>query len=244
MLVPADRIAPMTATIIERARAWTEELIALPAGEGVELELVHDKPWMGFNLYLGDLRGRVSINADRQQSAIEVLHLTLHETYPGHQAERALKDQRLVREQGRLEETLVLGPTPQSLIAEGIAELAVDLVLSSPGGPAIADGFGLDLGLALAVERVVEPLRWAEVNAAMLRHESGSSDADVHAYLCRWGLMEDQLADHLIRFMSAPGNHTYLAVYPAGRDWCRAYVNGDLDRFRYLLTEQVRVTNG
>ena len=117
----------------------------------------------------------------------------------------------------------------------------MDLVLSTPGGAAIADGLDLDLGFALAVESVVEPLRWAEVNAAMLRFESGTSDADVHAYLCRWGLMEDHLADHVIRFMSAPGNRTYLAVYPAGRDWCRAYVNGDLDRFRRLLTEQVRV---
>jgi hypothetical protein len=241
MLVPADRIAPMVATVMERARAWTEELIALPAGEGVELELVHDQPWTGFNLYLGGMRGRVSVNADMPRSAMEMLHLTLHETYPGHQAERALKDQRLAREQGRLEETLVLGPTPQSLIAEGIAELGVDLVLSSPAGPSIADGFGIDFDLALAVEDAVQPLRWAEVNAAMLRTDSGLSDADVHAYLCRWGLMEDHLADHVIRFMSAPGNRTYLAVYPAGRDWCRAYVDGDLDRFRQLLTEQVRV---
>jgi hypothetical protein len=241
MLIPADRVAPMMATVMERARAWTEELIPMPAGEGVELELVHDRPWAGFNLYLGDMRGRISVNADLPRSAMEVLHLTIHETYPGHQAERALKDQRLVREQGRLEETLVLGPTPQSLIAEGIAELAVDLVLSSPGGAAIADGLDLDLGFALAVESVVEPLRWAEVNAAMLRFESGTSDGDVHAYLCRWGLMEDHLADHVIRFMSAPGNRTYLAVYPAGRDWCREYVKGDLDRFRRLLTEQVRV---
>ena len=243
MLVPAERIAPLVAAVIERARAWTEQLIALPAGEGVELELVHDQPWSGFNRYLGDLRGRISVNVDMPRSAFEVLHLTLHETYPGHQAERALKDQRLVREQGRLEETLVLGPTPQSLIAEGIAEVAPGLVLSSSDGPAIADGFDLDLDLALAVDRVVEPLRWAEVNAAMLRYEAGSSDADVHAYLCRWGLMEDHLADHVLRFMSAPGNGTYLAVYPAGRDWCRAYVNGDLDRFRRLLTEQVRIVD-
>ena len=214
----------------------------MPEGEVVELELVREQSWSGFNLYLGGMRGRISVNVDMPRSAMEVLQLTLHETYPGHQAERALKDQRLVREQGRLEETLVLGPTPQSLIAEGIAELGVDLVLSSSGGAAIAEGFDLDFDLALAVERAVEPLRWAEVNAAMLRFSSGLSDADVHAYLCRWGLMEDHLADHLIRFMSAPGSHTYLAVYPAGLDWCRAYVNGDLDRFRRLLTEQVRVS--
>jgi hypothetical protein len=241
MHVPADRIGPLVTAAISAARAWTERLVALPAGEGVELELVHDQPWSGFNQYLGDLRGRVSVNADMPRSALDVLHLVLHETYPGHQAERALKDHLLVREQGRLEETLVLGPAPQALISEGLAEMAPGLVLSGPGGAAIASGLDLDLAHALAVEQAAEPLRWAEVNAAMLRSDSGAGDAEVHAYLCRWGLMAEESADHLMRFMSAPGNRTYLAVYPAGRDRCRAYVDGDLNRFRRLLTEQVRV---
>jgi hypothetical protein len=205
------------------------------------VELVHDEPWSGFNRYLGNLRGRISVNTDMPRSALDVLHLALHETYPGHQAERALKDELLVREQGRLEETLVLAAAPQALVSEGLAEMAPGLVLSGPDGAAIAAGLELDLDHALAVERAAEPLRWAEVNAAMLRYDSGAGDADVHAYLCRWGLMPDDAAGHLIRFMSAPGNRTYLAVYPAGRDRCRAYVDGDLDRFRRLLTEQVRV---
>jgi hypothetical protein len=240
-LLPNEEVEPLVAAVIERARAWTEEFVALPAGEGVELEIVHDQPWSGFNHYLGGLRGRVSVNADLPRPAMELLHLTLHETYPGHQAERALKDHLLAREQGCLEETLVLGPTPQSLISEGLAEVAPRLVLGSPSGAEIVAGLDLDLDHALAVDEAIDVLRWAEVNAAFLRYESGAGDAEVHAYLCRWGLLDGDLADHVIRFMDAPGNRAYLVVYPSGRDLCRAYVNGDPDRFRRLLTEQLRV---
>lgn len=240
-LVPSEQVESLVAGAIARARAWTEQLVALPDGESVELEIVCDQTWSGYNTYLGGLRGRVSVNADLPRPPLELLHLTLHETYPGHQAERALKDHLLVREQGRLEESLVLGPTPQSLISEGLAEVAPRLVLDSAAGAEIAAGLDLDLAHALAVDRAVDVLRWAEVNACLLRYEAGASDAEVHAYLCRWGLLEGELADHVLRFMDAPGNRTYLVVYPAGRDLCRSYVDGDRDRFRRLLTEQLRV---
>ena len=70
--------------------------------------------------------------------AFELLQLTSHETYPGHHAERAAKDHLLVRGRGLLEETLVLAPTPQSLVSEGIAELAPTVLLEGDGGGAFA----------------------------------------------------------------------------------------------------------
>jgi len=47
-------------------------------------------------------------------SALELLVLVMHETYPGHHTERCSKEHLLVRGRGLLEETLVLVPTPQS----------------------------------------------------------------------------------------------------------------------------------
>ena len=40
------------------------QLFGLPDGEHVDFELVTDKPWSGFNNYLGDLRSPVAINTD------------------------------------------------------------------------------------------------------------------------------------------------------------------------------------
>jgi hypothetical protein len=244
--VPAERIETTLAAVIDEARTWTRGLVDLPDEEGVELEIVRDEPWMAFCAYLGGLRSRISVNVDLPQSAIGLLVLAMHETYPGHHAERCCKEHLLVRGRGLLEETLVLVPTPQSLVTEGIATLAPDVLLDGDGAPALAAaihdaGIELDVAHARAVERALEPCRWAEVNAALMLHDGGASEAEVHAYLERWGLMTPQLASHVIRFLNEPTSRSYMITYPAGRELCGAYVAGDPDRFRLLLTEQVRV---
>jgi hypothetical protein len=245
MLVPTERIEPAVSAVVEEARARTRGLVELPDGEGVVIELVRDEPWLAFNFYLGNLRSRFAVNVDLPMTAIDLLHLTIHETYPGHHAERCSKDQMLVRGLGLLEETIVLVPTPQSLVSEGLAELAPRMLLEGDGGSALAailqsTGIEFDLTHALAVERAAEPCRWAEVNAALMLHETGASAAEAQAYLERWGLLSPELAAHLVRFISEPPR-TYVITYPAGRELCRAYVAGHPEAFRSLLTQQVRV---
>ncbi len=148
--VPANRIGDIVAALIEEARAWTRGVAPLPEGEGVDLEIVRDRAWLAFCEYQGGLRSRISVNADLPISAFELLHVTCHETYPGHHAERVCKDHLLVRGQGKLEETLVLMPTPQSLVSEGIAELGPELLLASEGAErltAVLAGAGIELDL-------------------------------------------------------------------------------------------------
>jgi hypothetical protein len=50
-----------------------------------------------------------------------------------------------------------------------------------------------------------------------------------------------QFAAHALRFLKAPTSRSYVMNYRAGRNLCRAYVAGEPERFRRLLTEQVRV---
>jgi hypothetical protein len=245
--IPTELVESTVAAVIEEARARTRGLVELPDGETVVLEIVRDKPWMAFCQYLGDLRSSIAVNVDLPLSAIELLNLAMHETYPGHHTERCCKEHLLVRGRGLLEETLVLVPAPQSLVSEGIAELAHEMLLGGEGGAALAAilreeaGLELDLAHALAVERTLEPCRWAEVNAALMLHEGGASKAEAEAYLRRWGLLGPELAAGLIRFLNEPTSRTYVMNYSAGRELCRSYVAGDPNRFRRLLTEQVRV---
>jgi hypothetical protein len=57
--VPGDQVKRLMAGVIEEARAWTRSLVELPAGEGVVLEIVRDKPWWAScDYYLGALRSR------------------------------------------------------------------------------------------------------------------------------------------------------------------------------------------
>jgi hypothetical protein len=245
-LVPADRIQSLMRAVIEGARARTARLLELPEGERVVVEIVRDKPWWASCDYLGDLRSRIVVNVDLPMSAAELLVLAIHETYPGHHAERCSKEHRLVRGRGLLEETLVLSPTPQTLVTEGIAKLAPDMLLEGDGGTVLAAlvndaGLDLDLTHALAVRRAHEPCERAWVNAALMLHESGASEAEARAYLERWGLETPEWAAHMIRFATEPTQRTYVLTYSAGRELCRAYVAGEPERFRRLLTEQVRV---
>ncbi len=246
--VPPDRVEATVAAVIEEAHAATARLVDLPPGEGITLEVVHDVPWLAFNYYLGNLRSRVSVNVDLPISGLDLLQLAIHETYPGHHVERCCKEQALVRGRGLLEETIVLVPAPQSLVSEGIAELAPTLLLDGDAGERLAAvlldaGVELDLGHARAVEEAREPCRWAEVNAALLFHDGGASEDETRRYLERWALLSPELASHLIRFLKEPTSRTYLITYSAGRDLCRAFVADRPERFRRLLTEQVRVAD-
>ena len=66
----------------------------LPAqGETVRYEVVTDKPWSGFNYYLGDFCSRVAINADLGHRMANLPHLVAHESYPGHHTERFARRQ-------------------------------------------------------------------------------------------------------------------------------------------------------
>jgi hypothetical protein len=244
--VPPEEVEVMAAAVIEEARRQTRDLFGLPDGEDVELDIVRDEPWLAFCAYLGGLRSRIAINVDLPFSAIEVLVTTMHETYPGHHAERCSKEHSLVRARGLLEETIVLVPTPQSLVSEGIAKLAPSLLLEGAGGAALAQivrdaGIELELADVLAVQRAREPLEWAAVNAALLLYEEAADEADVRAYLERWELLTPELSAHAIRFLREPTSRTYVVNYPAGKELCDAYVAGDPARFHRLLTEQVRV---
>ena len=244
--VPRDQIERVVTAVIDEARGWTAQLVELPPGERVTVEIVEGKPWGGFCYYLRDLESRIELNADLPRSPDEIVHLALHETYPGHHAERCLKEQLLVRERGLLEETIVLVPTPQSMIAEGIAELGSALALGGEAGEALAEvvrgtGLEFDLGRVLAIQRALEPCEWVDVNAALMLYEDGAGEAETRAYLERWGLMTPERSAHVIRFLREPTSRSYILTYAAGRELCERWVGGDLQRFRRLLTEQVRV---
>jgi hypothetical protein len=244
-LVPKQRIEQVTGEVIEAARSRTRELVDLPPGEGVDLEIVHDVPWMGYCEYVGGLRSQISINGDLSLSFIDLVRLVIHETYPGHHVERSLKDERLVRGRGLLEESIVLLPTPQSVVAEGIATIAPGILLDRApdafAGLADAAGIEIDFPRAVAVESALEGVGWVELNAAHMFYADGRSEDEVRAYFERWGLLDAEFSAHAVRFLRGTTSRSYVVCYPTGRELCAAYVAGDPARFRRLLSEQVRV---
>jgi len=246
MAVPSAMLEQTLVTAIETARRVTGDIIDLPEDEGVNVDTARDVNWMAYCKYLGNKQSRISVNLDRTLSAVEVLTIATHEAYPGHHTERSCKEQLLVRNRNQLEETIVLIPTPQSLIAEGIGRTATALMLEGARGIELEaviheTGIELDLAHAVAVQRSHEVCGWAVVNAALMLDERKSGQAEATEYLERWGLVTPEIAVHLVRYIVDPTSRTYVITYLAGQALCEGFVAGDKARFSRLLTDQLRV---
>ncbi len=234
------------ADLLPVLREGTEALVALPAGETVTLEAVHDEPWWAFNYYLGDLVSRVVLNVDVPTTGFDLVHLAAHEVYPGHHTEHAVKEQLLVRDRGLVEEAIQLVPTPQALLAEGIAEVGAEVVLDRDGRAAAyavlaRHGIEFDQELTERIAKALDPLDATSVDAALMIHEDGATPEEAQRYIERWRLATPDQAAQSVRFVTDPTWRAYTITYSAGEALCRAFVGGDPSHFGRLLTEHVRV---
>ena len=245
--VETQRLVPAVRAVLDDLRERTRELFGLPDGEDIRLEPVHDEPWWAFNYYQGGLVSRVVVNVDLPTTVADAVHLAAHEGYPGHHTEHAWKERLLVQEGGRLEESILLVPTPQSIVSEGIAEVGPEILLDDDALAQLQrllaeHGIDYDAQRARAIDEALEPLRTVSVDAALLIHEEGRSTDEAQAYIQRWSLVDAERAAHGVAFVTDPTWRAYTINYSAGRDVCRAWVGGDPVRFRRLLTEQIRVS--
>jgi hypothetical protein len=246
--VPSTRMVPALIALTDVLQARTRRLVELPAGEALVIEEVHDEPWWAFNYYRGDLRSRVVLNADQQTTAADLVTLAAHEAYPGHHTDRVVKEQLLVREQGFLEESIQLVPTPQSLIGEGIAELGLELIMDDDlerelGATLTEHGLETDLARAFAIDQARRPIRGIGLDVALMLHARGLSTEEARAHYEHWAMATPERSASAVRFATDPTWRAYAITYSAGASLCRGYVAGDPARFRTLLTDQVRVSD-
>lgn len=220
----------------------------LPDTETVVYEVVSDKPWSGFNYYEGDYRSRVAVNSDLKQQLSHLPALIAHESYPGHHTEHCRKEERLVAGLGHGEQTIFLVNTPQCLMAEGLADLALYAAVG-PGWGAWASEIYADLGLRFDGERAealaVARAELAEVrqDAALMLHDEHRDADEVSAFLQRWLLVNDTRARQSLRFLSSPLWRAYTSTYIEGYRLLRGWIDarpagvGLTERFGRLLDE-------
>jgi len=241
--VPLDRLAAAIGSLADDFRERTARLFGLPEGEHVEFELVRNKPWSGFNYYLGDLRSRVAINTDLPVLSTTLGHLVAHEAYPGHHTEHTRKEAGLVRRRGQLEETIFLVGTPQCLLAEGLADLGLEVIVPTDRHAVVAEhlrplGIPYDVEVATAVSEGMELLGNAvRGNVALALHDEGMTVDDAIEYVERFGLLPRNRAEKVVEFQTDPTWRAYVFCYIDGLRLCRRYVDGRPDRFERLITE-------
>ena len=140
--IPPARLEECIHAFSSALRDRVRSTFPLPATETINYEVVTDKPWSGFNYYLGDYRSTVAVNADLKQQMSNLPRLVAHESYPGHHTEHCRKEAGLVEGKGQAEQTIFLVNTPQCLMAEGLADLALYAAVGNGASGATGNGHG------------------------------------------------------------------------------------------------------
>ncbi|WP_278313272.1 DUF885 domain-containing protein [Lolliginicoccus levis] len=227
--IPPERLDECVAALSSALRDIVRTRFGLPTGEQVVFDVVTDKPWSGFNYYEGGFRSTVAINADLRQHTSSLPHLIAHEAYPGHHTEHCHKDIALV-EQGQAEQALFLVNTPQCLMAEGLADLALHAAAGEQWGSWAQDIYA-DLGIRFDGERAqriataASGLLAVRQDAAIMLHDRHEHIDEVAAFLQRWLLITPQRSRQTLRFLTSPLWRAYVSTYVEGyqllRDWLR-----------------------
>lgn len=242
--VPPDTLERAIRSLADDFRERTDRAFGLPHGEDIEWLLETDKPWAGFNYYLGGLRSRVAINVDLPVLSTALGHLVAHEAYPGHHTEHTRKEVGLVRQRQHLEESIFLVGTPQCLVAEGLADLGLEAVVGPEPEEVVAShlrplGVPYDAEVVAAVRTAGEALAAVRGNVALLLHRDGGSGDDAVAAFERWALLSRNRAEKAVQFLTDPTWRAYIFCYVEGLPLCRRFVAGDPARFERLITEQL-----
>jgi hypothetical protein len=239
-----EPLAAVYDSMLADVRGRTQALFGLPEGESIEVEYVSDEPWAAFNYYQGGLRSRIAVNTDTMLTPDFVFELATHEAYPGHHAEHAWKEQVQVVEGGRLEESALMVGTPSSLVSEGIASLAAEILLGDEVERVVAEhvegtGVPYDAEVSWRVQQAIKPFAYVAGNIALLVHTRGGSVEEAIEYSMRWALRSRKRAEQAVRFVTNALWRSYSTTYSAGYDLCSKWVAGDPARFKRLLTEQL-----
>ena len=247
--IPAQDIPKAVDLIVEEIRPRSGNIIDLFAGESVTFEFLKDKPWGADCKYLGNFQSSVRINIEIDWHVLGLTYLMTHEAYPGHHVELQTKEKYLWKDKGYAEESIILLHSPWSVIAEGIANTAIEII--SPEMEIydwMADVLIPELKLPKIEASVLYQMRNANVtlgyvasNVAILFHTGKIGQKEALEYLETYGLLNRKRAQQTFRFMTNPLISTYIFNYTEGYRLIANAANGKskLPLFKKLLSQHV-----
>jgi hypothetical protein len=221
-IVPRKLVPAVMARAMDACREATRAHVTLPAGEAVTVEYVRNKPWSAYSWYKGGSRSVVQVNMDFALTVDRVMNLACHEAYPGHHTYNSIRDTQLVHGKGLEEYTVQLTFSPQSMLSESIATLAVDVAFPEQQRLAferdvlfpLAGLDGKDATLYLRVEALVDRLHTVEPAIAReyldgrLEFERAGAELESAALMAH--------PEAALLYMNE--YRSYVATYTYGRD--------------------------
>jgi hypothetical protein len=242
VLVPPEKLSNVLEVLNTEFRARTKRLFPLPDDESIELALVNNKPWGGYNWYLGQAKSLVEINTDLPSYLYTLPDLIAHEGYPGHHTERVFKDR--LFQQGHAEYSLQLLNAPEAVLAEGIATNALEVISTPEEMPELlhrlAQGAGLNVSLEellviTQVRNAMAALDDVGCNATLKFYQDGVSENDVLEYLGHYGLQTPERARKGLEFIRHARG--YIFTYSVGYRLVNQARQKDANMFHRLLSE-------
>lgn len=247
--VPPDRVIEVLRSSADRFRAVALRDFEIPSGEGIDWEETQDKPWGAYATFTGMGRTRIIINLGLPLTVPGIAYLASHEAYPGHHAEHAVKERTLV-EAGVAEATMRTMNTPESILAEGQADVGREVVMNDRELEGEFEQIGREAGIsgdwfrALEVHRASSELAPVTGNAALMLYRDGRPPDEVRAWVQEVSALDSTRIDHLFRTLTDPLFSTYPFTYTEGARLIRRWleVTGQTAGFWRLLSEQLSPT--
>lgn len=229
-IIPVDKLEAVMNFTLEECRKKTKAHIAMPDNESLRLNIVQDKPYVGFTIFTGDSHSEIMINSDVPVHIERGIELGCHEAYPGHHTNATLIEENLAKGRGWVEYTYFPLYGPHAVVAEGIANFGVDVAY--PMAEKIA--FERDVLLPMAglstenYDTYVEylnlqrDLNYARNEAARKFLYEGVSKDDAIAWLMKFGMETRGTATQRLNFIEA--YRTYVICYNYGLDVVETFV--------------------
>ena len=229
--LPRSKLEAVLEAVTEECRRRTAAHVTLPADERFDIRFVTNQAWAASVTYQGDGLSLVEINSQMPFGLADIVKLVLHEIYPGHHTYLSLLDTHLYQDRGWTEYCVWPLNSPQSLLAEGLAEYGRRDLISAAEmlefeRKVLCPLAGLDpneLELYDRVMAIKDDLDVALIEAARRHLDGGMTREETGAFLARYTLTTPFGADNLVRF--AEEFRSYVVTYTLGRDLIKAHVD-------------------
>jgi hypothetical protein len=230
-VIHPDRVDAVFRAAIEGCRSRTAAHLTLPPGETFAIEYVKDKSWSAYNWYKGNFTSVIQVNTSLPMTIDRALDLACHEGYPGHHVYNVLLEHALVRGRGWREFSIYPLFSPQSLVAEGTANLGIEIAFPGDSRLAferetlypIAALNPATAGTYATVLRLIDRLNYAG-NEAARRYLAGEIDrAQAAAWLQTFAMMPADRALQRTKFFDQ--YRSYVINYNLGVDLARRYLD-------------------
>jgi len=229
-IIPKDKLDAVFQLAIKECRARTRAHLQLPPNESFTVEYVTNKPWGGYNWYKGNYHSVIQVNTDLPNYIDRAVDLAAHEGYPGHHVYNTLLEKNLTHGRGWVEFSVYPLYSPQSLVAEGTANLGREVVFSKPERrkfekEVLWPAAGLDPAQAdeyYDVQDSMTKLSYATNEAARQLIEGKIDPQAAAAWLEKYELDEPDRAKKRVQFIQHYGS--YVINYNYGEDLVKHYM--------------------